>query len=184
MQCFIKYELVNEILIIFIFSEPYPMSRFSEMVIPHYRTTLTRNGVMVSPAVYTVQTSSPIIDHVTNRNWIGMERGPSRGIGPDFGISYGRSASNKITRIDSDARLIDDYSDYGSNAYSYSPSKQLSNSRQGESKLDILSKIAEASLQPTMGNMKPFRESLYPGYYPQPQRYFPESYRPMFRIRR
>ncbi|CAB3245076.1 unnamed protein product [Arctia plantaginis] len=157
------------------FLEPYPISRINEVVIPHFRTTLTRSRVIVRPAVYTVQTSSPLVDRVTTRSLLSNRR-----LLPDI---YARLTNNKIGHPNQDLKLIEDYNDYNANAYSYAPTHVLA--RQMDKNGEALSQLIEGSLKPQLGLLNPYRESLHPAaLYSQPQRYLSDGYRPLFRISR
>lgn len=150
--------------------EPYPISRISEVVIPHYRTMFTRGGMIVRPAIYTVQTSSPIVDRVTARSLLSNRR-----LLPDI---YNRLTNNKIGYPNQEMKLIEDYNDNNANAYSYVPTHALA-WQNGES----VSPLTEGSLNSQLGVYNPYRDSLHPStFHSQPQRYISDSFKPLLRV--
>ncbi|XP_075987834.1 uncharacterized protein LOC142984248 [Anticarsia gemmatalis] len=149
--------------------EPYPVNRISEVVFPRYRTTLTRSGVVVSPTLFTVQTTAPVVDPATSRSWQ-----PNRRFNTDFGRNSGITPGH----TEYETKLIDDYNDYGANTYTYSPTRGLVPSRKSDSKPNVLPNFAENLYRPSPMGLPLFRN----GYLPQNQRYFGE--RPLFRFRR
>uniref|UniRef100_A0A2A4K7I1 Uncharacterized protein n=1 Tax=Heliothis virescens TaxID=7102 RepID=A0A2A4K7I1_HELVI len=143
-----------------------PMRTFSEVVVPRYRPVWTRSGIIYTPTLLSMQSRSPFLDRLSghwplNRNHYSPEE--------IYPIPRPRPISAPHYE---ESKMIDDYNDYGSNTYSYTPIRKVTTPRPSHQihtppKFDVFQKLVEASNHP-----KPQKRTFSDFH----QRKYPESY--------